>query len=479
MTEKSYFWDHATGGDSFYSPYDADEFNTFHFFPAVGDAFDTAYIVPGYLNDLDVLSAGGSQHAVAVRSGAAFINNFLYVNDADTTVSLRRAASGYFRWDTIVLRLDRTTARPTIRIGVVEGVEQTTYTATVLPSLTQTTAIYEVKLADVFVNGVSTYITAASINDGRRFAKTAYSTAAFSISPQNLLRNSEWLAFSYSGTANKAPDMWLSTTTSGSYFTGRPYGSGRGNRAVLVDTSPNNSFLTQYIKAGKSKTFTFSAPVDVTAAGSFAVYLYGIRKNGTFSTVSKSFQVLDQYFTGYVQMTVTFPEDDIDIIQVFVTAINGDVQLSQPILVAGYHPGQCRAISEVVMFRYNTPDASWAATAKSTGTTTIDLASSFNSIIKNYTKAVVLRIRGRDSASAAAANCYMNILGYAAPFNGIYGSLHLEGVTNDNWREMQVIVPVDQIYWGTGTTGAQFRIQIQATGAGTFDATVQLAGIII
>ena len=87
-------------------------------------------------------------------------------------------------------------------------------------------------------------------------------------------------------------------------------------------------------------------------------------------------------------------------------------------------------------------------------------------------------MRGRDSGSAAAPIVWMRGYGYAAPFNNTYMTLELGSVVNDAQRDTLGIVPVDHPWWYASDAAPQFRIGIQATGVGTFDAFLAIAGII-
>ncbi len=489
MTQRSYFWTDGVGGDAAYSPYNAEEFNQFHLIPVVGEDVDTAYVVPAYLDDLTPLSAGTTTHAITIKTGAAVLNNYLYVSDSSVTLPITRPTSGYQRRDIVVLRYSQVDGKPKIRLAVIEGAEVVYPAINNLdtpqePVLTQTSAIYEVALAGVHVTSARTSIPDAYVDDRRKFLMTEHIKHLYGGLTGNLIRNSEFLHFSDEGTFNSSPDEWYVVDQTdvdlrtASLSTGRNYYYKHGGGL-------NAGTIAQIISVHGS-TFTLSGQLAKTISRyeSTAV-LRGYRKNGSESYLSKSLTFIDNYPTtppasawnSDFQFTITFPEDDIEIL---VLSLYGeDTYYNQLLLVPGYHPSPNRAVYEILASETTLPDASWTATAKSTGTTTIDLTASFSAKIKNHTKAVILRLRGRDSGSAAAASCYMNVQGYAAPFNSIYGHLEISGVTNDVWRETYAIVPVDQIYFGTGTAGARFRVNIVATGAGTFDATLEVAGIIV
>lgn len=481
MTEKSYMWTHGVGGDASYSPYDASEFNLYHFLPLVGDGINTTYVVPGYLNDLEVQSpnnglGASSFFGVVVKPGAALLNNYLYLLDETKTLIIRKPSAGYVRRDIVVLRYTNINNKPKIRLGVVEGTDSLADNAAT-PALTQTLVTYEVALAIITVNGNAVSIYGNYIEDRRRFIYNMYCKKMFGGFKGNLIQNSEFLGNSYDGTASQGPDHWVPTGTTLNTRTAMSVGSGRGNWGYNLDTGDGG--IKQFIPAGRYRTFTLSLYYSkVNSNNDFSISVSGYGADGLLKK-QKMVSLQDQPASEaaqYFQWTFTFDEE-IDLLYLLISS-GATTTIVQPILVPGYHPGNYRPVQEVVMFQIEVTDANWLASAKSTGTTTIDLTASFGTFIKSYTRAIILRLRGRDSGSAAAASCYLRALGYAAPYNSVYGSLELEGVTNDVWREIHCIVPIDQIYYVTGA-GIRFRLEVLATGVGTFDATASIVGIII
>lgn len=131
----------------------------------------TSGVWAGYLNTLTP-SADGSGMTVKVDSGGAVLMGFYYQSDALRTLAVTAAHATLPRIDTIVLRLNR-------------GVSPFIYTTTVLagtanaspvpPTLTQTTTLYELPLADVRVNAAVGTIAADKITDRRTYAVPALS----------------------------------------------------------------------------------------------------------------------------------------------------------------------------------------------------------------------------------------------------------------------------------------------------------------
>lgn len=494
MTEKSYLWQQETPpiGDDVYSPYNASEFNDWMFSNLIGDSLDLVYattdnlddafVVPDYLNTLFMDATGDGAHSVTINSGAAIVHGHLYILDEGVSKPIDLASAGMFRIDSIILRAKNNK----VRLEIIKGAEVAS--DPVKPVLTQSTGTWEVELATVYVDGDFSVLENKNIEDQRKFLYNNRSRTAQPNTLYNLLVGSEWMSFSGAfGATFEAPDMWLITGTPSTYiYSGYSTGSGRGFCPQLAGSGT----LYQWIAAGSQKTFTVSyafyqRKTTVTGSGYMLVGLRAYRTDGSESTLYKEVEYPPSLGDTAVfregSFTVTFPEEDILFLKFYVTFTNvTEAEILQCEVYPGYHTGYYHQIDEPVMFTRGCTDASWAATAKSTGATTINLGASFVSTVRsvqNHAKAVILRLRGRDSGSAGGA-CSMNVQGYAAPFNEIYGTLTLQGITNDTWEEIYVIVPVNQIYWGTGVAGAQFRVNIVATGVGTFDATIEIVGII-
>lgn len=491
MTEKTYFWDHGTGGDAVYSPYNAAEFNPYMFLPLTGGVTSEGYVIPDYLDNLWVRSAGDTAHSIVVYPGAALVNNYIYVSDETKAISVTRPLPGTSRRDLVVLQYKTTGGNPVIRVLIKEGGAVASNPSE--PVLTQNSGTWEIALAAIYTDGDNTYLSDSFVQDRRRFLPTPAAKQHYGIN-NNLLRNSEWLVTSAS---SSAIDEWISIMltsthlfspiTSGGAAVG--YGSGRGNWGIqgASVTGVEEYGIGQWVSVGGSQTFTLRGSWNtVSGLGGLITGIRGFTSNGQASSVYKEMAFVEGNSNSYeYQMTVTFPETDIVMLFVYFVATRYAVlgstpqgNIGQPVLVPGFFPGDYRATHDIISLHKVVNDGSWSASAKSTGTTVIDLEVSFADRIRPYTRAIILRLRGRDSGSAAGAP-YMQIKGYASPFVVVYGELSLEGVTNDVWRETYCIAPVDQIYWNTGTAGARFLINIVATGASTFDATVEIVGAIV
>ena len=477
MTEKSYFYQHGTGGDSAYSPYNRAEFNSFMMSRSIGNE-SGIFVIPGYLNDLKVNTGGTLVSSVSVSAGAALINGVLYETDTAITVNIPRTVSASaVRIDYIVLRVDY--VAQTVRVVRLEGDESTTITA---PDLTQMEgSIWEELIAWVYVDPTTDTVALSDIFDNRQFLMTPESLKTYD--KGNLLKNSEYMAFSGSGVATRSPEYWT-WGNAGTLVTSAPLSPmTRGRSVTLTGTT-----LSQRVKvAPGAKTFSIRLLFS-SGTGNLSVYFQGTRSNGLATT-----KYMQQYFRegiktatngnvalGYCTETITFEEDDIEYLQLNLASSGGAYIIGQVILVEGYHTGPIRQINETIMFQTAVTDASWSNTAKSTGTTAISLAASFGSgTIPAGTKAVIAKLRGRDSASAATNATNMQVLGYSASYPVVYNTLSVGGVTNDKFMEQQCIIPVNQPVFDAATDVPQFRVTVNASGGNTFDATIQILGIII
>ncbi len=476
MTEKSYFYTHGTGGDSTYSPYNRVEFNAYMMSRSVGNETGM-FVIPNYLSDLKVETGGTLVSSVSVSPGAAIINGVLYQSDSPISVNIPRTVSTTaVRIDYIVLRVDY--IAQTVRVARLEGTEDTTITA---PILTQVTgSIWEELLAWVYIDPATDTVALSDIFDNRQFLMTSETLKTFD--KGNLLRNSEYMAFSGSGVATRSPEYW-SWGNAGTLTTGAPLSPmTRGRSIALAGTT-----ISQRVKVAQgAKTFSIRALFQ-DGTGNTSFYVQGIRSNGLSTT-----KYMQQYFRagtkaatngnvalGYCTETITFEEDDIEYLQLNVANLGGSFTIGQIILVEGYHTGPIRQINETLIFQTAVADAAWTATAKSTGTTAINLTASFSSVILPGTKAIIAKLRGRDSGSAGTNATNMQALGYSASYPVVYSTLSIGGVTNDKFMEQQCIIPVNQPVFDAGSDAPQFRVTVNATGALTFDATIQILGIVI
>ncbi len=113
-----------------------------------------------YADNLKVVP--GTNLAVTVKPGSAWINGYRYENTADMRLAFSTAHGVNPRIDRIVLRLNN--AARSILLAVIEGTPAAKPTA---PSITRNADIHELCLADVTIPQAATAIAADNIADTR------------------------------------------------------------------------------------------------------------------------------------------------------------------------------------------------------------------------------------------------------------------------------------------------------------------------
>lgn len=113
------------------------------------------------LNKLEVY-ANSSGMQVFAKSGVAWIEGFFIKSEAVETLAIGTADPTYDRIDLVVVRLDR--SANTISLEVVEG---TPAASPVAPTVTETSTIWEIALAEVLVGNGVTQIDAGDVTDSR------------------------------------------------------------------------------------------------------------------------------------------------------------------------------------------------------------------------------------------------------------------------------------------------------------------------
>ena len=120
------------------------------------------------LNELEVYG-DSSGMVVKAESGQAMVRGHYYNNSAEETLIITAADPSNDRIDNVVIELDP--SANTIVLKVVAGTPAGSPTA---PTLTQTDAgIYQIKLAEVFVEAASTTVDAGDVTDFRSYLITA------------------------------------------------------------------------------------------------------------------------------------------------------------------------------------------------------------------------------------------------------------------------------------------------------------------
>lgn len=500
MTQKSYLWDGTVTGDAFYAPYNAEEFNRFMFMPVAQDLGTEAYVIPGYLDDLFCTWLGEGVDGVFINAGAAIVKNFLFIMDKALSLPLEKPTLGKSRYVYIVLRyvtIDfEGQEANTVRIKTHEGVEQSNMSS-VPPTLQQDSSVWEVPLALVWVNNTVTYanttnttVDYSDVVDKRKFIYNTVSGSSQS-STKNLLANSEWMSVD----SSPRPQLWslyegtATITHTAISVLLYDYDATRGS---VINYTPSASIISgiqQRIRlGGAQQTFTVKGRLGSTGTindGQTSVMLLGITDDGR--TLDDYLHQRLRHYSGSdyeVSATFTFSEPVVRVTYIiYVEGTTNTVTHHAQSLCAGYFADihDCRLTS--LVYADNDEMAAWLETAKSTGTTTINLSPA-DILFQTNAVAYMLRVRARDSASAAGGGLLVRILGNPTLAAGMgtepdYGTLYLDGVPNDEWREINVIIPVTREREKLGTLIANsFRIQVVASGALTCDVLVSFRGII-
>lgn len=121
------------------------------------------YVASTDLNLFEVFADSSGMQA-KVRTGCAWIEGHFVRNDAEANVAISAAHASLDRIDRIILRLNWSTN--TIELACLTGTPHASPSA---PALTQNSTIWEISLAQVFVDDAITTIAANKITDERGF----------------------------------------------------------------------------------------------------------------------------------------------------------------------------------------------------------------------------------------------------------------------------------------------------------------------
>lgn len=132
-------------------------------------AREACFISDGVIKADSLRVRSVSSNIVNVSTGAASIRGYTYINTNGVNLTIESGDTAYDRIDAVVLRLDLDLR--SINAAVVKG---TPSESPVSPSLTSTTSVKEIPLAEVFVGaGTTPVIGAAHIKDTRILATYA------------------------------------------------------------------------------------------------------------------------------------------------------------------------------------------------------------------------------------------------------------------------------------------------------------------
>lgn len=415
------------------------------------------FVIPGYLEELKV-EASATVGKVKVNTGAAIAHFSLYLNDADLELSIDAAANN--RIDLIVLR--SSDPNQTVRATVIKG------TAAANPAPPAYVAEQDLPLAWIWVpsgfNPAANTINTEDVHDSRTFKRLGVETAITGTSYygdgslENLMYNSEFLV--YSGVAvGAAPEGWRIAAAGGTISSGgAPLTPQARGQAINITGNAGQGMQTQVrVTPG---LYTIKGVLNV-AGGTARIAVDGV--NYDFKRTGADTEFLIRHYETGNEITI----------EALSNSAGANFDLGQIMVVQGYVPGHLRQKHEVIMLDYPLTDAAWTATAKSTGTTVIDLAASFGSVMGQLIRGLILRLGGRDSGSLAAATgaCHMCVTSTVA--GTTLSRLELAGQPDNKYRDVIAFAPM------VGGFGKTFSIDVVATGAGTFDATIEIIGMVI
>lgn len=483
MTETSLPWDGTTTGDAASAPYDHLEFSRMYNKILASDG--AGYVVPGYLNSLNVQASSPLGASVDVATGAAYVKGFLYENDALKTLTIAANASGSPRIDRIILRVDFTAQ--TVRLVVLQG---NPAAAPAIPALTQNYPnLWEISLAYVWVaNGFAT-LDDSVIHDSRSMLQSMNDLLTFG-TRINLIRGSELIpkiTHVIAGVGNQGSIactwFWTGLPVPTRTFTTKPPQQTRGNAAVIT-ANAINTYVLQAVEVKPSTVYTLRSLVNNISGSNFIVDIYGIASASVLA--SRTIQITNAWVDETVRF-VTSPTDTVVLVR-YTTGNGATFHFGQAVLLEGWHSGNYDPVHELIMFQGAMPDTAWNFTAKSSALPVgISLLSpwgslgAFNDI--SELSAIVLSIGGNDSGSAAAASdvAALRIYGLSVPSTPLTSAsinLDLGGEVNDRKKYATGIVPAKSTLTSLGG-GADvgFGIRVDATGANTFDAYVAITGI--
>ena len=124
------------------------------------------------INDDLKVTADGT--AVTVGVGRAWINGHYYYNDTPHTFSPATAPTGGTRYDRVILRLDTDISARKIELVYREGTAANTPTK---PELVRNETVYELSLADIFIDTNATTVTVTDTRGNAELCGWVFSTS--------------------------------------------------------------------------------------------------------------------------------------------------------------------------------------------------------------------------------------------------------------------------------------------------------------
>jgi len=432
--------------------------------------YGTSFVIPDG-NDLDAASTGAGDASLTIAAGFAQCLGYLYENTAAKTITLSAQGGGNNRIDRIVLRRD--TIAQTIRLTVIEG------TPAVNPSIPALTAndmaLYYVYVPDGF--GAASTVQDYNIHDERVFCHPSIIHDTESI--QNLIQNSEFMAFSDPTSGSGVPEMWRTNVATGSITATSILGSRAPRGQALSITLANNEWL-EFATFPPYSNINDNSEVILTLKGSLQLSAGEVEislqsEPGPTTHTYKRYKITGTTLDFLIRYKLDYDTySSITAFKVHIenTAGAGNISftLNPMILARSYIPGPYKQNHELLYLLNNLTDANWNSTAKATGTYQIDLDTDFSGIVLPGVRNVIGRLRAQDTNSAAGASPIgIEALSYYPNPTGSAGRIELIGLPNSSLQEELSIA-------GVSMNNNSFGIDVYASG--TLTASYFIVGIV-
>lgn len=378
MTERSYFFDGTTIGDSQLAPYTADLYAS-----VIDKLFgsEISFVISatsGYFN----VTTTGADMVITVAAGNAVVQGRHFVC-TNTTITVPLNTSSLPRLDRVVIRIDKTAHTGTLALK--QGVPGYAPQPAVL---TRTDDIYEMSVARIYVPAGITALNNYNVVDEREFfgALTGI-TPALSDANSNIMPNSEFIAGA--GTNfDTAPAMWTviatATCTSASKFDQMARGS--SVRVACPATGDGIQTVVDRLADTDAIYYTVRLLIDVVS-GEVNVNTGGTSVGSRIPPTGGPVEVIVRR-----AMSSTYRDMTISITNTSAGAsefILGQVTLSPGDVGAPYLPKK-----EFILFGKPVTQMAYPTAFSSSGTTEYDLVSELDGV-----SALVTRLDVSDGSS--------------------------------------------------------------------------------
>lgn len=476
MTEKSWLWDGTSTGDASLAPYAKEAFNRWFATARSNDSTTNVYAIPGFLDDLLIEATDqDTVSTLTVKSGAAIIDNFIYTLSEEKHFPILQLSTSLYRYDSLILRLTRDDV-PKVRMFLVQGNENSSFPPTPYTLVQEENGTWEIEIARVLIDSSVYQLDPIKVEVWLTYLPLPPHTDP---DPYNVIMNPEWLAISGETALGTGIEEWNLQAAPSIARASALGNQGRGSALNISHTAADimrkmnqidGRFVDRVTIQGALKQNDSTTRVKIRLLYLKDFFTYSDEKQE--DTIG--FNTED---THYFTRTFAYPSDA-RYMWVYVTtaAATNDFDIGQITVSPGFYTGSRRPFHQYIGLKESHTDNNWNGDAKSSATTTINLGVDFSAAVPQHVKGVVLLVRARDSGSAGG-NAEVRILSYTSAWQ--YGSLYLDGVTNNYWRSTQIVAYINEPFQQSLSTNRGLRIQTVATGAGTLDVYVEIVGYIV